>query len=260
MSHPNILIIRAPGTNCNEETAFAFERAGGAPQCIHVNRMLEQPELLVDYQVLCIPGGFSYGDDVAAGKIFANQMRHHLAEPLQAFRDAGKLILGICNGFQVLIKCGLLDTDDSQGPAATLAWNDSGRFIDCWVELQAEQKQSPCVYLDGIERLYLPVAHAEGKFVTRDRATLERLQQSGQLVLRYQSADEPDGNPNGSQQDVAGMCDMTGRVFGLMPHPERYIETTQHPSWTRSSASASKNDEPKGDGLQIFRNAVRYFQ
>jgi phosphoribosylformylglycinamidine synthase I len=260
MSHPNILILRAPGTNCNEETAFAFERAGGAPQCIHVNRLLEQPELLADYQVLCIPGGFSYGDDVAAGKIFANQMRHHLAEPLQAFRDAGKLILGICNGFQVLIKCGLLDTDDSQGPAATLAWNDSGRFIDCWVELQAEQKQSPCVYLDGIERLYLPVAHAEGKFVTRDRATLERLQQSGQLVLRYQSADEPDGNPNGSQQDVAGICDTTGRVFGLMPHPERYIETTQHPSWTRSSASASKNDEPEGDGLQIFRNAVRYFQ
>jgi len=269
MSQPKILILRAPGTNCDAETAYAFERAGGTPQCIHLNRLLEQPGIVADYQVLCIPGGFSYGDDVAAGRIFANQIRHHLADTLQAFRAAGKLILGICNGFQVLIKCGLLDTDDSQGPAATLAWNDSGRFIDCWVPLRVHADGLACVYLAGIEGLYLPVAHAEGKFVTRDTETLDHLQQAGQLVLRYRSADDNpsglDGNPNGSLRDVAGMCDSTGRVFGLMPHPERHIDLTQHPSWTRQNAgsdqkNADRKDRAEGDGLQLFRNAVKYFQ
>lgn len=269
MSQPNILILRAPGTNCDAETAFAFERAGGKSQRIHLNRLLERSDMLADYQVLCIPGGFSYGDDVAAGRIFANQIRHHLADTLSAFRDSGKLILGICNGFQVLIKCGLLDTDDSQGPAATLTWNDSGRFIDCWVPLQVRAEGPPCVCLAGIERLNLPVAHAEGKFVTRDVETLDRLQQSGQLVLRYGSAADNacglHGNPNGSLRDVAGICDRTGRVFGLMPHPERHIDPTQHPSWTRQQdspvqASLTHADQAEGDGLQVFRNAVEYFQ
>ncbi len=269
MPKPKILILRSPGTNCDEETAYAFQRAGGAPERLHVNRLLEQPDVAADYQAICIPGGFSYGDDVAAGRILANQIRHHLADMLSEFRDAGKLILGICNGFQVLIKCGLLDTDDSQGPAATLAWNDSGRFIDCWVQLRVHQKQQPCVYLDGIEQLYLPVAHAEGKFVTRDAATLNRLQQAGQLVLRYQAPGDnpngPQGNPNGSMEDVAGMCDSTGRVFGLMPHPERHIDPTQHPNWTRRNAGPASNgsasmDLPEGDGLQLFRNAVEYFR
>jgi phosphoribosylformylglycinamidine synthase len=274
MSQPKILILRAPGTNCDEETCHAFQRAGGTPRQLHVNGLLEQPGILTDYQVLCIPGGFSYGDDVGAGKIFATQIRHHLADTLRGFRDVGKLILGICNGFQVLIKCGLLDTDDSQGPAATLAWNDSGRFIDCWVQLQVRQNGQPCVYLNGIERLYLPVAHAEGKFVTRDAATLDRLRQAGQLVLRYVSADDnpngPQGNPNGSMQDVAGMCDSTGRVFGLMPHPERHIDPTQHPNWTRRNADPdqtgpnqtgpNQTGPAEGDGLQLFRNAVEYFR
>ena len=269
MNQPKILILRAPGTNCDEETAYAFARAGGAPRSIHVNRLLAQPDVVTDYQVLCIPGGFSYGDDVAAGKIFANQICRHLADAFAVFRDAGKLILGICNGFQVLIKCGLLDTDDSQGPAATLAWNDSGRFIDCWVRLHVHTDGPPCVYLEGIEQLYLPVAHAEGKFVTRDVATLDRLQQAGQLVLRYQPpGGDPrghHGNPNGSMQDVAGMCDHTGRVFGLMPHPERHIDPTQHPSWTRRDLSTDQtgpdpHDQAEGDGLQLFRNAVEYFR
>jgi len=231
--------------------------------------LLEQPDLASDYQVLCLPGGFSYGDDVAAGKIFANQIRHHLADTLHAFRDAGKLILGICNGFQILIKCGLLDTDDSQGSAATLAWNDSGRFIDCWVPLQVRAEGPPCVCLTGIERLYLPVAHAEGKFVTRDAETLDRLEQAGQLVLRYGSADEHrcglPGNPNGSMRDVAGMCDRTGRIFGLMPHPERYVDPTQHPRWTRrqdgpDQADATHDGHDEGEGLRLFRNAVEYFR
>jgi phosphoribosylformylglycinamidine synthase subunit PurQ / glutaminase len=253
MSKPRILILRAPGTNCDVETAHAFELAGGAPEVFHLNRLLELPDLAGQFQILCIPGGFAHGDDVAAGKIFANQIRHHLADTLRDFRGAGKLILGICNGFQVLIKSGLLDTDDAQGPAASLTWNDSGTFMDRWVGLQVTGDR--CVFLQGIEQFSLRITHAEGKFVVRDKASFERLEQNGQLVLRYTKVDglpEP-YNPNGALADVAGMCDASGRVFGLMPHPESYLDFTQHPQWTRRS------DRGEGQGLAIFRNAVRYF-
>ncbi len=253
MPQPRILILRAPGTNCDAETAHAFQLAGGIAEVQHLNRLLETPQLAAEFQILCIPGGFSYGDDIAAGRIFANQIRHHLSEVLHEFRSAGKLLLGICNGFQVLIKSGLLDTDDESGPAASLTWNDSGCFIDRWVGLETVGKK--CVFLAGIEELYLPIAHAEGKFVTRDSAALERFDQAGQLVLRYAdvSGSIPPFNPNGSMHDVAGMCDATGRVFGLMPHPERFVDFTQHPNWTR------REDRSEGAGLGMFRNAVRYF-
>lgn len=253
MSQPKILILRAPGTNCDAETAHAFRLAGGLPEVFHLNRFLESPKLANDYQVVCLPGGFSYGDDVAAGKIFANQLRHHLADVLSDFRESGKLILGICNGFQVLIKSGLLDTDDAQGSTASLTWNDSGKFIDRWVGLRISGNQ--CVFLQGLETLELPIAHAEGKFVVRDEAAINRLEQNGQLVLRYAHVGGMPlpSNPNGALADVAGMCDKTGRVFGLMPHPERYVDFTQHPQWTRSEARG------EGEGLAVFRNAVRYF-
>ncbi len=253
MSQPKIIILRAPGTNCDAETAHAFRLAGGLPEVFHLNRFLEEPRVTADYQVLCIPGGFSYGDDVAAGKIFANQIRHHLADALQEFREAGKLILGICNGFQVLIKSGLLDTDDANGPAASLTWNDSGRFIDRWVGLQTSGNR--CVFLQGVETLVLPIAHAEGKFVVRDEASLGHFEQNGQLVLCYANVDGVTSphNPNGAIADVAGMCDITGRVFGLMPHPERFVDFTQHPQWTRCE------ERGEGQGLAMFRNAVRYF-
>lgn len=247
---PRVLVLRAPGTNCDGETAFAFQRAGGAADIVHLNRWLEAPRLADQYQILCIPGGFSYGDDVAAGRIFGNQLRHHLADSLAAFRGAGKLILGVCNGFQVLIKSGLMDSDDREGQGATLTWNASGRFIDRWVNLRASGDRS--VFLAGIDQIELPIAHAEGQFRGRDNAVLDRLEQAGQLVLRY-DAEQRDGNPNGAQRDVAGLCDKSGRVFGLMPHPERFIDRTQHPQWTRRPAF----DE--GDGLRIFRNAVGYF-
>lgn len=257
MAQPHVLVLRAPGTNCDAETAFAFERAGAAADVVHLNRWLESPRLADEYQTLCLPGGFSYGDDVGAGRIFANQLRHHLADTLAAFRDAGKLILGICNGFQVLIKSGLLDSDDDRGPAATLAWNESGRFIDRWVNLQVAGDR--CVFLAGIERMTLPIAHAEGQFVGRDDAVLDQLQQQGQFALCYVDSTEACGsaghpyNPNGAARDVAGMCDRSGRVFGLMPHPERFIDRTQHPQWTR------RPPLDEGGGLQVFRNAVRYF-
>jgi phosphoribosylformylglycinamidine synthase subunit PurQ / glutaminase len=253
MSQPRVLVLRAPGTNCDAETAFAFERAGAMAEVVHLNRWLETPRLADEYQALCLPGGFSYGDDVGAGRIFANQLRHHLADSLAAFRDADKLILGICNGFQVLIKSGLLDSDDDSGPGATLSWNTSGRFIDRWVNLRVVGDR--CVYLTGVERMELPIAHAEGQFVGRDDAALDCLEAAGQLPLVYAASESGCSayNPNGAARDVAGMCDRSGRVFGLMPHPERFIDRTQHPQWTR------RPPIDEGEGLQLFRNAVRYF-
>jgi phosphoribosylformylglycinamidine synthase I len=248
---PRVLVLRAPGSNCDGETAFAFERAGASAEIVHLNRWLEAPRLAERFQILCIPGGFSFGDDVAAGRIFANQLRHHLADSLAAFRGAGKLILGICNGFQVLVKSGLMDSDDADGQGATLTWNSGGRFQDRWVDLVAHGDH--CAFLSGIERIQLPIAHAEGQFRTRDAATLDRLAERGQLVLRYDGEAGRSGNPNGAQGDVAGLCDFSGRVFGLMPHPERYIDSTQHPQWTRRPPQA------EGEGLALFKNAVAYF-
>jgi phosphoribosylformylglycinamidine synthase len=248
MSQPNVLILRAPGTNCDAETAFAFEQAGAKTETLHINRLLEKPSLFQQFQILCIPGGFSYGDDLGSGRILGNQMLHHLVDEMQRFKADGKLILGICNGFQVLMKSPvLLDSDAKSGPEATLTLNDCGRYQDLWVRLEA--KPANCVFLRGIERMYLPVAHAEGKFVARDEETLRRLDAAGQLVLRYADGD----NPNGAMANVAGVCDATGRVLGLMPHPERHIDPTQHPRWTRGEAG------PVGDGLKMFQNAVAYF-
>ncbi|MCS7239347.1 MAG: phosphoribosylformylglycinamidine synthase I [Thermoguttaceae bacterium] len=267
---PRVLVLRAPGTNCDVETAYAFEVAGAVAERVHVARLLESPQLLRNYQILCIPGGFSYGDDIAAGRILATQLRVHLGEVLAEFCSRDRLVLGICNGFQVLLKAGLLVAPRPEaGIPATLTWNDTGRFEDRWVYLRVVGEK--CVFLRGIDRMYLPVAHAEGKFLCRDEATLRQLEAAGQLVLRYALPPCRQGlgggslvanqtglipfpyNPNGSQGNVAGMCDETGRIFGLMPHPERHIDPTHHPRWTRGEAG------PEGDGLRIFRNAVEYF-
>src|SRR5580704_6905966 len=194
MPRPHVLILRAPGTNCDHETAFAFETAGATTEALHVNRVLESPAVLDRFQILCIPGGFSFGDDVAAGQILAVQMRHHLAGRLADFKAAGKLILGICNGFQVIIKSGILLDDEPSpasgypGPPATLTYNDSGKYEDRWVRLGVAshpQAGTRSVFLRGIERMYLPVAHGEGKFIARDAAALARLEAAGQLALHY---------------------------------------------------------------------------
>ena len=260
------LVVRAPGTNCDGETCHAFELAGARPVRVHVNALLESPAMLAESQVLVIPGGFSYGDDVAAGKILANQLRIGLGDHLRRFRDAGKLILGICNGFQVLVKSGLLPGWEDVQPAAqpaTLAHNDSGKFEDRWIHLEAEPGQ--CPFLHGISSLDLPIAHGEGKFVCWDEGVLQQLHSNGQIVFRYASAISNQRsaisnqllpypiNPNGSQANIAAICDPTGRVLGLMPHPERHVDPTQHPQWTRRPRA------PEGDGLALFRNAVQYF-
>lgn len=266
MVRPRVLILRAPGSNCDEETAHAFALAGGEPERWHINRILEEPHRVADFQVLCIPGGFSYGDDIAAGRILGNQLQHHLSETLATFREAGKLIIGICNGFQILLKTNLLAAGDQHGPTATLTNNDSGKFEARWVRLAIEPGK--CVFLQGIREMELPVAHGEGKFVTRGVQVFEEMSAAGKLVARYA---EPSGagtprlpgveavvpypaNPNGAAGDVAGICDETGRVFGLMPHPERFVDWTQHLRWTREPAREA------GDGLRVFQNAVRYFK
>lgn len=250
MSKPKALILRGPGTNCDRETAFAFEKAGAATALVHINRLISGAERLGDYDILIIPGGFTYGDDIAAGKVLANELMLRLGEPVRRFISDGRLVLGICNGFQVMVKAGILPALAREDSGITLTNNDSNRFECRWVHLEVEP-DSPCVFTRGIEKMYLPVAHAEGKLV----ASPEVLP-SLPVVLRYAN---PEGgkagyplNPNGSVADIAGICDATGRVFALMPHPERYIGRMQHPRWTRGDGG-----EP-GDGFGIFANAVAF--
>lgn len=256
MSTPRVAILRAPGTNCDEDTAFAFRSVGAVTTKLHINELRESPKRCREFQILVVPGGFSYGDDVAAGKILATQLQQFLGDALREFRDREKLILGICNGFQVLLKSGLIVPPDEDGPLATLAHNTTGRYEDRWVHLRVTP--GSCPFLTGLDRLEVPVAHGEGNFICRKDWILKGLAQAGQVVLQYCS---PNGgpatypeNPNGSQGDVAGVCDATGRVLGLMPHPERNIFPTQNPNWTRTGLQA------EGDGLALFRNAVNYFQ
>lgn len=266
MAKPRVLVLRAPGTNCDVESAHAFQLAGAETESRHINRVLENKRELADFQILCLPGGFSYGDDIAAGRILGNQIQHHLNDALTEFREAGKLIIGICNGFQILLKTNLLAAADAKGATATLAQNDSGHFEARWVRLTIDPGK--CVFLQGIREMELPIAHGEGKFATRDAGVFANLSGEGRLVMRYTDTSGPSGaravgpetvvpypaNPNGAMGDVAGICDDTGRVFGLMPHPERFVDWTQHPRWTREPARAA------GDGLPVFQNAVRYFK
>ncbi|MEO1526016.1 MAG: phosphoribosylformylglycinamidine synthase subunit PurQ [Planctomycetota bacterium] len=266
MPSPRVLVLRAPGTNCDEETAFAFERAGAVAERVHVNRLIENKALKDRYQILCFPGGFSYGDDIAAGRILATRLQRHLAGLLDTFvhGEGDRLVLGICNGMQILMRLGVLteqvDAVQDDDPA-TLTWNDHGRFEDRWVHLATDNTH--CVFLRDIESMYLPMAHAEGKFVARDQAVLREMADAGRLCLRYttegstSASDERidfPANPNGADFNVAGVCDPSGRVLGLMPHPERHIDPTQHPYWTR------REEQPAaGDGLALFQNAVEWF-
>ena len=250
MSKVGTLVLRAPGTNCDAETVFAFEQAGAVVTSVHVNQLIRGEQRLSDYQIMVIPGGFTYGDDIAAGKVLANELKLKLGEGIPRFVEAGGLILGICNGFQVLAKAGILpEPVDGNSPLLTLVTNDSGKFECRWIHLKVN-KQSPCVFTHGIDKMYLPVAHGEGKVVT-DPEILPKLN----TVVCYtdENGDSQAGyphNPNGSVGNIAGICDNSGRIFALMPHPERHIQGTQQ--WTRHGA------EEYGDGFQIFLNAVKW--
>jgi phosphoribosylformylglycinamidine synthase subunit PurQ / glutaminase len=255
MSKPRVLVLRAAGVNCDAETAHAFELAGGAPERVHVNRLAEGAVKLSEYDILAIPGGFSYGDDVASGKILAVEIMGRLGDALRKFVDDGKPVIGICNGFQVLVKAGLLP-GFKRSQEATLTTNDSGKFEDRWVWMAAAGKKSPCIWTKGIDLITLPVAHGEGKFIAPPKV-MKRIDAEGLVVFRYVM---PDGkpaeypyNPNGSVDGIAAVTDRTGRIFGLMPHPERHVASWQHPRWTRR-----KEQPAEGEGLAVFRNAVTY--
>ncbi len=253
MSTIRVLVLRAAGINCDEETAYAWELAGADALRLHVNRLIEDPRLLEGFQILSIPGGFSYGDDIAAGMILGLRLARHLGDPLRGFIARGGLVLGICNGFQVLVRAGLLPGPACGGPV-TLTLNRSGRYEDRWVRLRVGS--SRCAFLERDEEFELPVAHAEGRFAVSSEAALAVLESRDCVALRYIAPDggEPSypDNPNGSIGNVAGLTDDTGRVLGLMPHPERYVKVTNAPHWTRG-----RSGEP--DGLRIFRRAVRHF-
>lgn len=235
-----VLVLRAAGTNCDRETAFAFETVGASAESRHVNELLAEPQLLQAYRILVIPGGFSYGDDIAAGRVLATELAARVLPEARRFVEGGGLILGICNGFQVLVKTGLLP--GWNGQSVTLAHNASHRYQDEWVELEVPTKR--CAFVEKGETYAFPIAHAEGQFVASPEM-LERLEEAGQVVFRYRE------NPNGSLRDIAGICDETGRVLGLMPHPERHLQPWHHPFWTRQGLA----EEP--DGLRFFRNMVR---
>ena len=256
MTQVRAVVLRAAGINCDVETQYALELAGSNAERVHINRLIEDKGRLDRYQIIVFPGGFSYGDDVAAGKILANQVVHYLFEPIQRFIEDGKLVLGICNGFQVLVKAGILPGNGSVASMqqVTITYNDSGKYEDRWVYLVPQTDN--CVFIEPGKRIYLPVAHAEGKVVTKDAAALEKLKSDGHIAFKYVDKNGQEGdypvNPNGSIASIAGLTDTTGRVLGLMPHPERFVRPTQHPHWSRLKG------EQGADGMTIFNNAVKY--
>ncbi len=258
MNTIKVIIIRTAGTNCDQETKFAFEHFGAQVDLVHINELISGGKQLKDYHILAIPGGFSYGDDIASGKILANELRLRLGGQIKQFVEAKKPIIGICNGFQILTKAGILPGAEGKNQftqQVTLMTNDSSKFEDRWIHLKPSGKS---IWTKGINRpIFLPVAHGEGKFVPQNKKILEKLKTNNQVVFRYcaENGGEPfyPENPNGSVDDIAGICDETGLVFGLMPHPERHFLFTQHPFWTRLETKGTY-----GDGAKIFENGINY--
>jgi len=257
MKEIRTIVLRVEGTNCDEETVIAFKKAGSLVDLVHINELKKGKKSLEDYQIFCIPGGFTYGDDIAAGKIFSVLLKYVLSKDVKKFVEEGKLMLGLCNGFQVLVKDGLLPGFDGvmKKQEATLASNDCGYFQDRWTYLKHENK-GKCIFTRGIKDIiYVPVNHGEGKFVA-DRDVIKRLEDNDQIVFKYVDADGNYAgfpwNPNGSMDNIAGICNPEGNVFGLMPHPEKFIHKYTHPYWTRLKLGE------EGDGFKIFKNAVEF--
>lgn len=264
---PNALVIRTAGTNCDAEMCRGFELAGASVELVHIDRLIANPSQVDSADLIGFPGGFSYGDDVASGRILAVKLRERLYPALRDAARRGAPMIGVCNGFQVLVQVGLLP-----GPAAGKDWpqdapppqtvalthNADARFIDRWVGIRANSA-SPCVWTRSLSALesrnamgaedamMLPVAHGEGRFVAASPAILESLRSGNQIALTYTQ------NPNGSTADIAGICDPTGRIFGLMPHPDRFLAWSLHPYWTRLDPSTTSEDAP---GFLFFKDAV----
>ena len=251
MSNPKALVIRTAGTNCDVELCRAFTLAGALAESIHLDRLIANPSLIAQFDLIGFPGGFSYGDDIASGRIKAMHTRDKLLPELLKAVERGVPMIGVCNGFQVMVQIGLLPGGDSQEQRAALTENDHGRFIDQWVGM-VPNTDSNCIWTKGLDsmpagEMIYPVAHAEGRFVTKDSQTLDLLKAGNQIALRYET------DINGSMDQIAGICDPSGRIFGLMPHPERALDWNRHPFWTRLDEDTKKMQTP---GLKIFTNAV----
>jgi len=247
---PKIVVMSGYGLNCEEETKFAFEWAGGKADIVHINDLIENPKILNRYDILAFPGGFSYGDDTGSGKAYANKFKNHLSIELDNFLKRNTLVIGICNGFQIITNLRIL-------PGA-LTHNKGGKYIDRWVDLNVENSTSP--WLRGIKRISLPIAHGEGRYVIGQKC--KELKKNNQIGLTYTKGDicefqDLEKNPNGAEHDIAGVLGYNGRVFGLMPHPERAMFLHHRPDWQYKISKKIKNEE--GAGLQIFKNAINYF-
>ncbi len=259
---PRALVIRSAGTNCDGEMCRAFDLAGAWADLVHLDRLIAEPQRIAEYDLIGFPGGFSYGDDIAAGRVMAVKVRERLHEPLREAADRGVLMIGACNGFQALVQTGLLPgrapgewpADRLPPQSVALAANADGRFIDQWLRIEPVA-ESVCLWTKGLnvggrnsdEGMMLPIAHGEGRLVAASDTVLDELEQRGQVALRYID------NANGSQRAIAGICDPSGRIFGLMPHPERFLDWSHHPYWTRLAAG---HPSQTTIGLRMFRNAV----
>lgn len=262
------IVIAGNGTNCEREVAHACRLAGAdVADIVHIAELLAGRVRLADYHFLNLAGGFLDGDDLGSAKAGANRLLHApvagskqtLADQLRQFVADGNLVMGVCNGFQLMVKMGLLPSlDGSFTQSCSLTHNDGGRFEDRWVWLRVDQA-SPCVFTRGLEKLYLPVRHGEGKFVVVDDKILQHLEEKHLTVVKYADTGlQPTmiypENPNGSMNAIAGICDPSGRLFGLMPHPEAYIHYTHHPRWTREELPE------EGMGLWLYQNAIRFIR
>lgn len=260
-----VLIATGYGLNCEVESKCAWDLAGAQGEMVHYNDILAAPARLHDYAALMLVGGFSYGDHMTSGHVFAQRARHRLMRALERFIDDGKLILGVCNGFQIMVKLGLLPGLDGDHftQKLSIVQNDCGLFQNLWVTLRFEP-DSPCVFTRGLHSMNLPVRHGEGKVFTLDRKLLRRLEETGCVACRYADPDTLDPtmrfphNPNGSLHAIAGISDPSGRIFGLMPHPEGYLYPENHPHWDLQLLNGTLPE--RGHGLQLFRNAVEFLR
>jgi phosphoribosylformylglycinamidine synthase len=270
MARPGVLVLTGYGINCEEETAFGFDYAGGDSSIVHINDLIERPGILDEHQVFVFPGGFSYGDDTGSGKALANRIRNNLLDELTRFVERDTLVLGICNGFQVMVNTGILPgpRSDEWTPRVALEHNASFVYQCRWVDLEINPDSS-CVFTRGIDYLHIPVAHGEGNFFAPDDV-LNELEGENRVTMRYARSDgsrangEFPWNPNGSLKDIASICDETGRIMGMMPHPERGMFFHQRDDWTLLRDSRRGEPREKGmpveaGGMRILRNAVEYF-
>jgi phosphoribosylformylglycinamidine synthase len=266
---PKALVLYGYGLNCDYETAFALNQAGAEAHRVHTTELLENPAAIWNYHLLAVPGGFSWGDEHGAGVILALRLKLALGSALQEFIAAGRLVIGICNGFQVLVNLGLLPGLEGRPGErlAALIPNDCGNFRDTWVHLKVTP--SHCIFTKGLDHLELPIRHGEGKFFAAPEVLAE-IKDKGQIALKYAAADGAEAagrfpdNPNGSLLDIAGVTDASGLVLGLMPHPEAHVTSFQHPTWTMEKETWRRRGQPypeqEGAGLAVFKNAIKYME